>query len=69
MGPSSFRNRGLCRGFQAGVVAYAGTLNILAIYYPSMGSIRVADRDAIVERNEERVGVSVKKRIRSAMWV
>src|SRR6267154_6476468 len=59
----SFRDHGVCRGFRAGVVADAGpgARNILAIInHPSAGTIRVADRDAIVERHKESVGVSVK---------
>ena len=63
---SSFRGHGLCC-FQAGVVARGGARHTLAIIYPSAGTIRIADRNAIVERYEERVGVSVKKRIRSAV--
>jgi len=58
-----FCNHSLSRGFQVGVVADAGAArcrNILGINHPSAGTIRVADRDAIVERHEESIGVSVK---------
>jgi hypothetical protein len=61
LGLFSFRDYSLCHGFRAGVVADAGALNILTNHHPSTGTIRVADRDAIVERHKERVGVSVKK--------
>jgi hypothetical protein len=57
LGLFSFRDH----GFRAGVVADAGARNILAINHPSTGTIRVANRDAIVERHKEGVGVSVKK--------
>jgi hypothetical protein len=33
----------------------------LTINYSLAGTIRVADRDAIVERHKESIGVSVKK--------
>jgi hypothetical protein len=56
-----FRDRSLCREFQAGVVADAGARDILAINHPTAGIISIADRDAIVERHKESVGVSVKK--------
>jgi hypothetical protein len=55
------RDHGLCRGFRAGVVADAGARNILAINQPSVDTMRVADRDAIVERHKESIGVSVNK--------
>jgi len=54
-------NHGLCRGFRAGVVADAGAHNILAVNYPTAGTVRVADRDTIIKRNKEGIGVSVKK--------
>jgi hypothetical protein len=43
------------------VVADAGAHNIMAINHPTAGTVRVADRDTIVEGNKEGVGVSVKK--------
>ena len=61
LGLFSFCDHGLCRGFRAGVIADAGARNILAINLPSVVTIRVADRDAIVERHKESIGVSVKK--------
>jgi len=62
LGLFSFCDHGLCHGFRAGVVADAGARHIFAINHPSAGStIRVADRDAIVERHEESIGVSVKE--------
>jgi hypothetical protein len=61
LGLFSFHDTGLCRGSRAGVVADAGGHNIFAINHPSAGTIRVADRDAIVERHKESIGVSVKK--------
>ena len=36
---------------------------------PSAGTIRVANRDAIVERYEEGVGVSIRRRMLSAKCV
>lgn len=61
LGFFSFRDPGLCRGFQEGAVADGGAHNILAVNHPTAGTVRVADRDTIVERNKESVGVSVKK--------
>jgi len=61
LGLFGFRDHGLCIGFRAGVVAVTGARNILTINHPTAGTIRVADRDAIVERHKEGVGVSVKK--------
>ena len=58
----SFRGHGLRRRFRARVIVYAGrwARNILEINHPFAGTIRVADRDAIVERHKESIGVSVK---------
>jgi hypothetical protein len=61
LGHFSFRNHGLCRGYRAGVVADAGARNIFAINHPSVSTKRVADRDAVVERHKESIGVPVKK--------
>ena len=63
LGLFSFREHGLRRGFWAGVVADAGArdLSILVIDHRSAGAVRVANRDAIVERDKESIGVSVKK--------
>jgi hypothetical protein len=72
LGLFSFCDHGLCRGFRAGVVADAGArnLSILAVGHRFAGTVRVADRDAIVERYKESIGVSVKKGVvRSIIWV
>jgi hypothetical protein len=59
LGPSSFRDRDLCCDFWAGAVP--GARHRLKIDDPIAGTIRVVDRNAIVERHREGVGVSVKK--------
>ena len=61
LGLFNFRDYGLCRGFWARVVADAGVRKIFAINHPSVDTIRVADRDAVVERYKEGIGVSVKR--------
>jgi hypothetical protein len=39
----------------------------LTIDSSSVGTIRVADRDTIIERYKEGVGVSIKRRVQSVM--
>jgi hypothetical protein len=57
----------ICCGFRA--VGAAGESHHLAFDGPSTGTMRVANRDTIVERHKERVGIPVKRRMRSAMFV
>ena len=61
LGLFNFRDHGLCRRYRAGVVADARARNVLATNHSSVDTIRVADRDSIVERHKESIGVSVKR--------
>ena len=56
----------ICCAFRA---VAAGESHQLAFDGPTTGTIRVANRDTIVERHKERVGIPVKRRMRSAMFV
>jgi hypothetical protein len=62
----SFQDDGVLCGFRAGA---SGDAHDLAIKDLSAGVTRFADRDAIVERYEEGVGIPVKRRMWSAMRV
>ena len=62
--PFRYQGHGLC-GFRKGTVSETQTRHHLAIDEPSVGSIRVPDRDAVVERNEEGIRIPVEGRMKS----
>lgn len=61
LGSFGFRDHGPSHGFRAEVAADVGVRHILAINHATTDAIRIADRDAIIERHKKGVGVSVKK--------
>ena len=54
----SFQDYVVCCGFRAG--GGGGNGHHFAINNPAAGFIRVTDRDTIIERHEEGVGIPVK---------